>query len=217
MRSEARKLAKENKILAEELLEDAIYEAQDAREAYRKGFIARRRVDDVLAVLNARQAARQLSRQETIPFVSTLLSALTWEFSGDHLKAAAYSADIFPTFTKDELIEISINGNGRMSNQAVARCLQVTLKERQALGLSMIGACDLSDDEYALFLKEQRKLRNAESKRRSRSRNLEQRRKDEEAKRDELKRLALHHGKSVRTIRVWIANGKIEGPANSRP
>jgi len=215
MRSDALLKAKDRIARAERAANDAASEVTVAKDAYRWQQLARRRVNDIMTVLNARFGGQEVRRDFAEPYVRALIFALMWEQS-NRLIAARFVANSFPNFSLSELIEVADNAYA-MSSQDVARLLGVRLEERRLLGLSMIGACDLKDEEYSAYLENEDKKRRAARKRLARPRNLDARRIDEQANRDALEALATAEGKSVRTIRRWIAEGKLAGVSISRP
>ncbi|WEX77983.1 hypothetical protein PYH37_002827 [Sinorhizobium numidicum] len=215
MRTDALLKAKDRIARAERSLDDAMSEVTVAKGAYRRQQLARRRVNDIIAVVNSRFGGEKVPRAVAKPYVRALLFTLMWEQRGNRLVAARFTANAFPNFTVEELIELGA-GSYAMSSQDVARLLGVGLEERQWLGLTMIGARDLSDDEYTAFLKDEDRRRRADRKRRARSRSMDERRADEKAKREALEELAKVHGKSIRTIRRWIEDGTIGDVSISR-
>lgn len=208
MRIEARVKTKNRIKQADTNIELAEAEAAAARDAYRRQQLARRRVDDIMAVLDHRFRDGQPNKQEAEPFVRALLFTLMWEQAGNRTIATKFTANAFPDFDLGELLALA-NDACAMSNQDVARLLHVGLEERQLLGLAMIGACDLSDYEYAAFVKAEDKRRRAARRRRARPRNLDQRRADESAKREAIASFAVANGVSEKTVRNWIAKRKV--------
>lgn len=200
MRSEAHAKAKARIVRAER-------EADDAKDSYRRQQLARRRVDDIMIVLNSRFGGERIPRDAAEPFVQALLYALMWEQKGDRDISVQFTANAFPDFTLSELADLAANAHA-MTSQDVARLLGVNLAERQRLRLAMIGACDLSDEAYASFQKAEDKRRRAERKKRARARGLDERRADEQAKREAIARFASESGKSEKTVRNWLTSGK---------
>lgn len=200
MRSEAHAKAKARIARAE-------LETDDAKDSYRRQQLARRRVDDIMSVLNSRFGGERVPRDAAEPFVQALLYALVWEQKGDRNIAVQFTANAFPYFALSELTELAATPHA-MTSQDVARLLGVSLAERQRLRLAMIGACDLTDAEYAAFQKAEDKRRRAERKRRARARGLDERRADEKAKRDAIEEFAKQNGVSEKTVRNWLSAGK---------
>lgn len=207
MRTEAHAKARERISRAKREVEDAEANFSGAKDSYRRQQLARRRVDDIMSVLNSRFGGESIPRDAAEPLVRSLLFTLMWEQKGNKNIAVRFTANAFPGFALSELAVLATTAHA-MSSQDVARLLGVNLAERQRLGLSMIGACDLTDEEYAAFKKAEDKRRRAERKRRARARGLDERRADEQAKREAIARFASESGKSEKTVRNWLTSGK---------
>lgn len=207
MRGEAHAKARERISLAKREADHAAANVSGAKDSYRRQQLARRRVDDIMSVLNSRCGGERVARDAAEPFVQALLYALLWEQKGDRNIAVQFTANAFPDFALSELAELAATAHA-MTSQDVARLLGVNLAERQRLRLAMIGACDLTDEEYASFQKAEDKRRRAERKKRARARGIDERRADEQAKREAIARLASESGKSEKTVRNWLTSGK---------
>ncbi|MBA8819460.1 hypothetical protein BRY73_08425 [Ochrobactrum sp. P6BS-III] len=207
MRSNTIRKAKQELIEAECAAETALGAVLVAKDNYRERLLASARVADIMTVLDYDTGGRDISRQRAIPFAKALASGLLWEQAGNTTLTARYISNALPCLSTAEIEEI-IACPCRMSNQDVARLLHVSLEKRQMLGLSMIGACDLSDEEFAAFRKVDDLRRRAARKRRARPRNIDQRREEEQAKSLAIAEFAKANGVAPKTVKNWIANGK---------
>lgn len=209
MRAEAIKKAKARieKALADR--DEAEVRIDDAKAAYRAKQQARLRVNDVMTVVNVHFAETPAAAEDAAePYVRCLLSGLLWEQNGDRQFACQFVSNVFPGFPHARLAELASKSHA-MTSQDVARALGVTLEFRQQYGLAMVGACDLTDDEYDAFKKTERKRRHAARARRARANNIDQRRATEKAKRDAIAAFAEANDKAEKTIRNWLTAGKI--------
>ncbi|QPA29256.1 hypothetical protein IR196_13695 [Brucella anthropi] len=207
MRANAILKARQEVERAECAAESALGAVRIAKDGYRMRQLARRRVSDIMTVLNFDTEGRDVSRELARPFAEALASGLLWEQGGDTGLTAQFISNALPCLSTVEVEEI-VARSYAMSNQDVARLLNVNLEKRQTLGLTMIGACDLSDDELVTFRKSDALQRAAERKRRSRPRGLEQRRYDEQAKRIAIEEFADANGVAPKTVKNWITSGK---------
>lgn len=107
MRIEARVKTKNRIKQADTNIELAEAEAAAARDAYRRQQLARRRVDDIMAVLDHRFRDGQPNKQEAEPFVRALLFTLMWEQAGNRSIAAKFTANAFPDFDLGELLALA--------------------------------------------------------------------------------------------------------------
>lgn len=207
MRANAIVKAKQAVARAECTAENAIGAVRTAKDVYRSRQLARRRVSDIMTVLNFDTEGRDVSRELAKPFAEALASGLLWEQDGDTGLTAQFITNALPCLSTVEVEEI-VARSYAMSNQDVARLLNVNLEKRQKLGLTMIGACDLSDEEFAAFRKADDLRRRAARKRRARLRNIDQRREDEQAKSLAIADFAKANGVAPKTVKNWIASGK---------
>lgn len=207
MRAKAILKAKHEVTRAECAAENALGAVQVAKNVYRMRQLARRRVSDIVTVLNFDFNGGDVSHNSALPFANALASGLMWEQGGDAKLTAQFISNALPCLTRVEIDEI-VARSSSMSNQDTARLLGVNLEKRQKLGLSMIGACDLSDEEFAVFLKTEDQRRRAARKRRARPRNILERREEDQAKRVAIAEFASANNVSAKTIKNWITSGK---------
>lgn len=207
-------------------LDEALTEQGGRVEMARRNLTAAtlgdRRIAEIERVIVSRHGADPMPTDLADQYAPAVISAALWSMcglpgSGDerHAAAIAYARKTLPTATPSLLAWLARH-SAAMTAQDVARALQVDWLERERLGLTLIGAEDVDDDEYDARRTAARKQRDAVRQRARRQSaggmTADERNAHNAAKRDALKRLAAEYGVSESTIRRRITAGDVAEP-----
>lgn len=205
----------DTKVSAEIYLSEAADDVLDAKDNLSSAFKAGARLANIITVVNTLYGGTIHDHDVATIFLDPLVSAIIWANRGTKWSVKAtvnFAAGILPCLDI-KTIRASAFNSRPWTNMDVARRLGISLETRERLNLTMIGACDLTDEEFKTWKSVNNRNKDRErqaTKRRAEGKpTSDERKADNAAKKAYLETLSIEKGKSVATVRRYIKEGKL--------